>query len=835
MPIIFESPSGGGVPGDSIQPAVRYFNNGAIDASFQARVTIGHYGTVYDHWVPIGTLAADSFRTAVFPWFRPGEAGDYLLTATAGLTGDQRPINDTIRMTYRVFPHIYSNNFESDSTSFIGNNDWEWGQPTSGPRAGHSGQNLWATDLDSNYTVGPLLSSLVTDTLRLDSGSVMTFWHWYDIEALYDGGNVKISTDDGITWNLLAPDGSYDGIISDVFYNPLADEPAFYGSSGEWLLETFDLSAYADEIALIKFDFGSDNSASAPGWFIDDITILGAAPSSPGWTNGIVRDLATSNPISGAIVYTSRRADTCDTEGRFVLELLPGINAITAEAEFHNPATADSIVVTAGETTYVDIHLPAPVIQVDTAPIDTSVFEDSTATFTRRINNTGNGYLTFRVDVEYLPRALSMGPGEFGKTENSSRPDQTFQPLDFGDEIFVFDPQTPTGDIGCIGVEFDGEHFWVTGRHNIDDVHKLHKFDRQGQLLATFNQNTVSDWGWRDLAWDGEFLYASDENELAQIDPASGQRVATLPMPDTIPPPIRALTFDPDSGHFWGANFSSNIIEFRRDGSVVSSYLNDRHIYGMAWDNASPGAPWLWIFSQDSIPLTQVSQFDPRTGSYTGIGFLATDHNGGETDLAGGACFTAEWDSTMGVLFCLVMGRTTIFDSQDRVQGYEIAPYSRWLSVSPHSGVIPPSGWVDLNITIDFTDSTFLPEQHYNALLTLANNGFEQPAITLDVGVLSEIDGDDRDGLPREFALRQNYPNPFNSKTIISFDLPRLSDIKLEIFDIQGRLVANLSNESLSAGRHSINWDASGLSSGTYFYRLSAGLYSKTSRMTLLK
>jgi hypothetical protein len=835
MPVAFVSPPAGGALGDSIEPTVRFYNCGAFAESFNTRVTIRLGIEEYNQSISISGLPADSSRTITFPEYYPFEAGGYILTAITELGGDLRPSNDSISLTYMAFSQIYRNDFETDSMTFVGDNDWEWGDPSVGPPNTHSGQYLWATILDGNYTVGPLQSSLVSDEILLDTGAVAAFWHWYDTEALYDGGNVKISTDNGITWNLLAPAGGYDGVLSDVFYNPLADEPVFFGASGGWLQETFNLDGYAGEIALFKFDFGSDNSFAAPGWYIDDFEVLGGGPALPGWASGIVRNLGTQDPIPGAIVHTNRQADTCGFDGRYKLELMPGNNLLTAMANYYNSITEDSIYIAAGETTFVDFLLPAPAISIDSTNIDTTVLEGQTVTITRRINNVGSGTLTFDMRVDYLPRMMVSGSEGTSISDNGGGVDDIFQPLDFGDEVFIFDPQTPTSDESCVGVEFDGYNFWVTGRHPSDDLHKLYKFDRNGNLTATYDQNTSSIWGWRDLAWDGEFLYASDENELAKIDPSSGQRVDTLIIPSRIPLPVRGLTYDYYSGHFWGANFTSDIVEFRRSGSIVNSYPNDRRIHGLAWDNASPDGPWLWVFSQDSIPQTLISQFNPRTGAYTDVSFLAIDHNGGEPDLAGGACFTTEWDSTMGVLFCMVMGRTDLNDSQDRVQGYEIAPFTRWLSISPHSGVIPPSGSVDLNITIDFSDTTFRPEQHFGALLTIENNSAAQPIIQLNVGVRSGIGDHEQDGVPRDFALHPNYPNPFNSQTAISFDLPKRANTRLEIFDIQGRRIGSILDAALAAGHHSIIWDAAGMSSGVYFYRLIADGFSNTGRMTLLK
>jgi hypothetical protein len=89
--------------------------------------------------------------------------------------------------------------------------------------------------------------------------------------------------------------------------------------------------------------------------------------------------------------------------------------------------------------------------------------------------------------------------------------------------------------------------------------------------------------------------------------------------------------------------------------------------------------------------------------------------------------------------------------------------------------------------------------------------------------------------LPIEFVLRQNYPNPFNPTTTFAFDLPSSSHVVLVVYDILGREVARAVNETLPAGRYARMFNASGLASGMYIYRLTAGEYSDTKRMLLLK
>ena len=86
-----------------------------------------------------------------------------------------------------------------------------------------------------------------------------------------------------------------------------------------------------------------------------------------------------------------------------------------------------------------------------------------------------------------------------------------------------------------------------------------------------------------------------------------------------------------------------------------------------------------------------------------------------------------------------------------------------------------------------------------------------------------------------QFALSQNYPNPFNPVTVISYQLSAFSDVKLVVFDLLGREVATLINENKPAGEYQVNFNASDLPSGIYFYTLSAGNYSETKKMTVIK
>ncbi len=89
--------------------------------------------------------------------------------------------------------------------------------------------------------------------------------------------------------------------------------------------------------------------------------------------------------------------------------------------------------------------------------------------------------------------------------------------------------------------------------------------------------------------------------------------------------------------------------------------------------------------------------------------------------------------------------------------------------------------------------------------------------------------------IPETYALRQNFPNPFNPSTEILFDLPEDAMVSLIVYDVLGREVTRLLQEELRAGTHRARFDAGNLPSGVYFYRIRAGDFHSTHRMTLLK
>ncbi|MCS6988234.1 MAG: T9SS type A sorting domain-containing protein [Chloroherpetonaceae bacterium] len=113
------------------------------------------------------------------------------------------------------------------------------------------------------------------------------------------------------------------------------------------------------------------------------------------------------------------------------------------------------------------------------------------------------------------------------------------------------------------------------------------------------------------------------------------------------------------------------------------------------------------------------------------------------------------------------------------------------------------------------------------------SGGATQPLVIDFSNFLSAPAGNE--SKPNVYRLAQNYPNPFNPTTVIAYQLPVASDVKLEVFDVLGRKVATLVDAKQAAGEYSVSFNAEGLASGVYFYRLQAKDFVQTKKMMLVR
>jgi hypothetical protein len=435
----------------------------------------------------------------------------------------------------------------------------------------------------------------------------------------------------------------------------------------------------------------------------------------------------------------------------------------------------------------------------------------TTGTLQSEIWNSGATPLDFEFvefEVGFVPSVLSWAePGVpwFLGAAKPNAPQATAEvapasrdlvsPLAVGDALFSVDVEAISGDTQNLGLAWADDHWWVTGGNSGSDPNKLYKIDAAGTLVDTFDQPSgCATWGGRDLAFDGTHLYIGcDDGQVHEFDPASGAWTGTT-IPGPVSPP-RALAYDPDTDHFWTANWGSDIYEFDRSGTVINTFSNALSAYGMAWDRWSSGGPYLWVWSQDGSPQVLATQIDPATGTATGVSFVGADPPGG---MAGGAdVIGGDHPDYPGMAIFAGLHQAT----PDTVVGYDLDAVAStdvpWLTEDPISGTLAAdTGYVMADIVFD-AGAVGHPGDYYADLSLLSNDPVH-------------------DNLTYPVTLHVTLPPTFG-KLMGTVETQGYCDTNPALLEDAEVLITNGSSITLTTDI-----------SGTYSYWLDAGTYTVT-------
>jgi hypothetical protein len=160
-----------------------------------------------------------------------------------------------------------------------------------------------------------------------------------------------------------------------------------------------------------------------------------------------------------------------------------------------------------------------------------------------------------------------------------------------------------------------------------------------------------------------------------------------------------------------------------------------------------------------------------------------------------------------------------------------------WQEAASYNGSLTAWTQVTLDITQYAAGSTQLKIRfRLTSDPGLTGDGWyvDDVKLTNYCGVLTPVTGNNN-GVPFQYALGQNYPNPFNPATVIKYQLPAESQVKITVYDVLGKMVTTLVNEKKSAGYYETEFDASGYASGLYFYKIEAGSFTDVKKMMLIK
>ncbi len=238
----------------------------------------------------------------------------------------------------------------------------------------------------------------------------------------------------------------------------------------------------------------------------------------------------------------------------------------------------------------------------------------------------------------------------------------------------------------------------------------------------------------------------------------------------------------------------------------------------------------------------------PISGLYAGIFFdwdMLPNYATNRTSYDPGRHLGYAWDTSLAsTVFCGARTLDSTVNYYAIINGStppDLSRSSKWLWLS--GGVVTTDSVNDIHFVISsgpYSIASGGTQMIAFALLGGANLPSLQASADAAQLKWNAIRGslavDDAPGtIPLRYALRQNYPNPFNPTTTISYDLPKSSRVVLNIYDVLGREVRSLVDREQPAGRHEVSFDASALSTGMYFFRLTAGQFTDVKKLLLVK
>ena len=495
---------------------------------------------------------------------------------------------------------------------------------------------------------------------------------------------------------------------------------------------------------------------------------------------------AENGPIEGAIVAAQSffsYCDTTDAAGHYFMEIFPDTYDMTVTAPGFNQFDTTGIVVLAGQTIQVNFALLHPEIVVEPASFDVELPVDTTYDATMTISNTGNGPLDFTI-------SLLDGAGRCVKEKEVNQHNVAISHKISPDYSIVGLPQLITiserekleygKGFSPLSSEEDTIHY---DSENCGAIGVTGGGTFEGAIRLTPEELGPYD-GW-DIISVLFYYYTGDETGMVKI---YGQGIPSSPG-DL----ITSEPYSVSEHNWWRIDLSSSVsIDASQDiwVSLEASCADGEHPLGVDAGPAVEGKGDWYYWG----------------GSWSELLDYGIDKN---------------WN----------------------IRAIVLSP--AWLFVTPDSDTVPADQSLDINLHFDTYGLTL--DSTYIATIAIHNNSIDS-LITIPVNLHTGIVGveDEASQIPMVFALSHNYPNPFsirggsqckseNPQTTISYSLPKSCKVSLKIYNIKGQLVETIVDDAQEPGYHSVVWNAEDISSGIYFYRITAGDFTDTKKCVILK
>ncbi len=715
----------------------------------------------------------------------------------------------------------------------------------------------------------------------------------------WDAANVRISTDNGATWQVLSgtPAYPYSSCYGWASNGDDCNIAGWGASSGGWVDASFDLSAYATQSVKVRFYFGSDVSYSTgdgdpvTGIKVDNILATNDEADSLLWDNA--DDAAVMSPVSDSYIWTEVFYDYGDNtrpggsdigwqvympgdpfNGNAQLDItdLAGSDVrLRFQARFDDNDDGGN----AGGLYIDDIHFWQVDFQEqppDVTDLD-AVAGDAEVMVTWSDLNTGGD---FNGDVIY-------DDGSFEDAIGLSDGDEAYAGTHFDAPFGVSEVTVNSVDVfGYNGAVGTANLYAFNMSAGVPEDTPI--YQTTINLLADqWVTQTVTDW-----VFDGDFLIAVGITQTISCpidlsNPPSTQSWANLGGWDTWAN-IAAANELPDGE--WG---------IRADVSSVGGLLATYNVY-----RSVGGGDFFLMFNGEN--LTEPEYHDQLVVNGTEYCYkVAAEFNDVESDLAGPVCAMPEAQTVYEIAYDDGADNTSTNAMADNYLAVRFTPLyypsnlvrlKYYIPAGASPGVALAQvwdddgtagdpgtnlingfivqlnpGWNESNIAsqnIEITEGSFYVGWQETVQTPPIGIDTDSPAdnsyinvtgdwepfgnyfsgalmirVDMDAPSMSTDEGLSPD-VPEAYALHQNYPNPFNPTTTIEFDIMAAGTVELALYDVTGKMVKSLVSRSMGAGHYQYHLNGADLASGIYFCHLNVsddnrGVYSNTRKLMLIK
>ncbi len=679
-----------------------------------------------------------------------------------------------------------------DAGIFTASAGWEWGVPSLGIGA-YSGSKCWATGLTHDYASN---ANYVLNTGAIDlmgwSSATLEFKSYFDTEALYDGGNVWVSSDGGMRWYVLTPIGDYPSMWVDALR-----EPGFTGGSEIWRKHIFDLTPYLGTVygqLLFRFVFKSNSDFNKSGWFIDDFGILERQLILP----------------PGRLIAESAHNAVVPVHWRKPDPAGPGLSRSPFEfLGFNIYRTLSS-----GD------YSPTP---INPEPIDDTIYYDHDV-----INEITYYYCVTAVYAE----GESDPTAEVFATPFNARlsvwPDSLFIEVTQGPDLF--DTTITISNLGDGWLEFDVIEY--TYRPDTRSASVL-PTDETADILDVIKRMWTA----------GAIELPPAERPMVPPSPHNWRHIIHDPDEFFVRRDIRDVYAQHDVSNFW----------LKLDSYGPMGVPGDEYAVAFAFDtdlDPSTGSPeffgveYVVAAGELGFPVDGVIlRYNPDSEfGFDLAGFPHWVMNTFDSVGVGIAKSSIEDPPSVLLRAVIVSNMTSMPIPEDIAPdlGLPAVLYvlsdAWWVSESPISGVATPSSPQNITVTIEVP---YMAVGEYNAWLQIVSNDAMMPNRTVPIVCRINPVNVDEAEKPYELSLDNAVPNPFNSACKLSFSTPG-GAISVDIFDINGRKIRTLYEGELPSGRFATVFDGRDsamreLPSGVYYARLTHESSSIVKKIMLVK